>query len=919
MAMPDPAARIAPNARLEAWLRELSGLSDTQRRERLDQAVLADPLLAGELAALCAMDTRQDFDDGVALLLARRRGAQPPSGIAGFRALEILGRGGMGVVWLAEREVAGTVQRVALKVLAGTQLSAEALAHFYAERRILAALNHPHIATLIEAGTAADGTPFLAMEFVDGQNILRHAEDRRLDRRQRIELAIDVLAAVAHAHRNLVVHRDLKPHNILVTADGVPKLVDFGIAKLLEGEADAPLTRARAYTPEYASPEQLDDQPVTTATDIYAFAVVLHELLSGRRPGRSAGSLQRSVDPGLPRDLRRILERALEPAPAARYGSAAAMSDDLLAHLAGRPLPHAHESPRERLGKHLKRHRLAWSLAASGLIAVLALALSQWLAATRLQIERDRALAAERSARQVTEYLVGVFEQVDPDAMAGREVSARDLLDGAVARLDALDGAEPGARAELATALGRINHNLGRYAAAAPLFQRADAALQQAGGTVEARLELLHRWGRTLLDQGELDASAALLAQARQLAAHTPELAPLAQADLVRWAGNLAQRRGDWPLAERELRAAIERYELEGAIQTLDFAATLQILGSVLIEASRPRDALPVLERSYALRRALRGEGHTATADVLIQIGRAQRELGNTDAALAALNQAAALEQRILGPDHPKVGNTANELANVYHDRGQVPEAERFYRQAIAIERRQGGDSVDLSFQLNNLAILLEQDGRFAEAEPLYRESIELRRKHAGKDDGLRVVKAEQNYAVLLTKLARYDEAIALLSHAEALRRRELGPEHVDTRISRANLMQARYLRAPTAQAAADARAAWQALVDGMDAQPALRGVFRQRLAQHLLQTADYAAAEAAFRAALEDFGAQDADSINTATTRLGLGLTLMHRGDLNQARDLIEAARPRAERTLAPNNVLKRELVAYDQRKPGA
>jgi serine/threonine-protein kinase len=899
-----------PSERLQRLYREFSLLSARERQARMALLSASEPELAAGLADAFSQPTR---DDAAGPLLQPGLPGMPEE-IAGFRVLSVLGRGGMGVVYLAERTMAETVQRVALKVLAGTHLSPQALNHFYAERRILAALNHPHIATLIEAGTAADGSPYLAMEHVDGKPIDAHARSAALDRAGIVRLAISVLSAVSHAHRNLIVHRDLKPGNVLVTADGVPKLLDFGIAKLLD-DAPALSTRNRMYTPEYASPEQLLDQPVTTATDIYGFAVVLHELLSGNRPGRSPVG-ERSIDPALPRDLRRILAHALEVDPQARYASAAALADDLQAHLQGEPLKHAHETARERLVKHVGRHRFGFTAAALTLAAVLAIAANMSLTASRLAQERDRALAAQTSAQQVSEFLVSVFEQADPDTSAGRTITARDLLDAGARRIDGLEHVDPSARAQLLEALGRIYDNLGLVDSSLGLYQRALKAHRQMSELqVSALARLYRRLANAHETKGETDIARKYLDQAQTLLEAHPEMPRRELAILQRARGNHAQQRGDAKGALDLLMTAQQMFEQAGETQTEDLAQVLQLQSGSLLELGKPREALAVLERAYAIRRVELGESHSHTAFTLGQIGRAQRDLGDQAAALTTLSKVMQMRLRMLGPRHPDVGLSANELANLYHDMGNVPEAERYYRMALDIDRGSGrGESASSAFVLNNLAILLESAGRFEEAEPLYRESIVIRRKQAGKDDGLRVVRAEQNYAVLLGKLSRYDEAIPLLENALALRSRELGPEHLDTRITRANLHAMLYQANPSAVRGQASRQSWQVLIDMLGDQPPMRAMFEIRLANLLLDMRQWADAEAAYRLALQTLAGQDsASSINVAMAELGLGLALVASGRSDEGRALVARGRVLAQPTLAPNAALRRELAALD------
>jgi len=898
--------------RLQRWFSELAALTHSARRTRIDALAANDPELAEELAALFSQVTINDVENTTERLIEQQAQALPAE-IAGFRILDVLGRGGMGVVYLAERAMAETVQRVALKVLAGTYLSPETLAHFYAERRILAALNHPHIATLIEAGTAADGTPYLAMEHIDGKPIDVHARDLSLNRSGRVRLSIAVLSAIAYAHRNLIVHRDLKPSNILVTADGVPKLVDFGIAKLMEN-GQALTTRSRMYTPEYASPEQMQDLPVTTSADIYGFGVVLHELLTGSRPGKSPAG-ERAIDASLPHDLRRILARMLENDSGQRYDSAAAVADDLGAHLAGEPLRHARESARERVFKHLRRHRFTWTAAAFALAAILAIGTNMSLSAARLALERDRAIAAQNSAQQVSEFLVSVFEQADPDIAAGKTVTARDLLDAGARRIDGLDKADASAQSQLNEAVGRIYDNLGLPEQALPHYQRAlDALRRMPEPSPSKRLLLLRRMSNAHSNMGDMKAAGELLDQAqRELDAH-PELPRRESAIMLRARGDHLYQIGEQAEAGKLLEQAQQTFEQLGEINSADYARSLQFRASIFLELGKPREALKMLEKAYAIRVALVGPNNSDSIDTLGQIGRAHRDLGDTDAALQTLTKVMDMRQHVFGPKHPQVAASANELANFYHDQGNVPEAERYYRMALELNRaNNGGGTVATAFVLNNLAILIEGVGRFDEAAKLYQESIAIRRKHAGKDDGMRVIKAEQNYAVLLAKLERYDESIALLENAVRLRSAELGADHLDTLISRANLDGVRYQAAPSAARAESSRESWQLLGDALTDQPAARAVYITRMGILLLDVNRLPEAEAAFRQALEYFNSIESPvSAAKATAELGLGLSLFFLNRKAEGVKMIEQARPIAEPALAPNSSVRRRLSEY-------
>ncbi|MGH7527388.1 MAG: serine/threonine-protein kinase, partial [Gemmatimonadales bacterium] len=424
-----------------------------------------------------------------------------------YRLVRELGRGGMGAVYLAERDDEQYDRRVAIKVVPAGLLSGGLRMRFLLERRILASLEHPNIARLYDAGVGEDGTPYFVMEYVEGRPIDLHCDEGRLPIRARLALFDQCCDAVQFAHRNLVVHRDLKPGNILVSNDGVVKLLDFGIAKLLRTEVDGGTTLTglggfQPLTPEYASPEQLRAEPVSTATDVYALGVLLFELLAGCWPyhprDRSVLSYERAVleqdpdrpsaaitrtpdDPavgerrsttpaGLRRQLRGDLDNivltALRKEPERRYPSVQHLRDDVRHYLESRPVSARPATWGYRTRRFVRRNRVGVAAA-----AVVVGALIAGLAGTAWQ-----ARAASREARradQVRQFVVELFQVSDPDRAKGDTITARALLDRGAERLDTELAAEPELRAEMLAVLGGIYQKLGVYDRARPLLEEA--------------------------------------------------------------------------------------------------------------------------------------------------------------------------------------------------------------------------------------------------------------------------------------------------------------------------------------------------------------------------------------------------------------------------------------------------------------
>lgn len=416
-----------------------------------------------------------------------------------YRLLHLLGRGGMGAVYLAERRFAGGSQQVALKLLdPGAWPEADAARRLASEARILARLSHRHIARLLDAGRLQDGRPFLAMEYVEGERIDRWCDARALPLAERLRLFLKVCDAVEYAHRHLVIHRDLKPSNILVDAGGEPRLLDFGIARLLDGAADAPTgTAHHALTLSYASPEQIRNEPLSTASDVWQLGVVLYELVSGVRPFPvSAAPLAVShailsgepAPPGrapgrkraVPVDVDAIVMKAMRSAPGDRYASVAELAADLRRFLASRPVHARRGRWWYRLRRFVGRHRagVAVGVAFVALLAGFAAAREEQLRAA--QRERDRAQA-------MVEFMQGLFEDADPSRTRGNRITVAEALDLGVARLEAGPALEPATRAALLVSIGRGYTALDMGHHAVPLLREADALLAQAGAPMLER------------------------------------------------------------------------------------------------------------------------------------------------------------------------------------------------------------------------------------------------------------------------------------------------------------------------------------------------------------------------------------------------------------------------------------------------
>ena len=530
MTDPSPPGTSGRGSRAAELFAELYELSEPARAARLRELEREAPGLARQVARLLVLDAAADGPlerarDEVAAAAGRRllgeSAPPPPERLGPWRLGERLGTGGMGEVFRGERSEGGFTQQAAVKIVRAGMASEAIVARFLVERQVLARLEHPAIARLLDGGVAPDGRPWFAMELVEGAPITAFARDRALGLAERLRLMIEVADVVDFAHRSLVVHRDLKPSNILITPAGEPKLLDFGLAKLLEADLDPGLTRTelRALTPAYAAPEQVLGGTVTTATDVYALGVLLYELLTGELPhartSTSAGRLAEEVsretverpsqrlrrasaaDSGAARGARRlegdldtIVLRALAREPARRYASAAALADDLSRHLDGRPVVARPDTRRYRLGKFLGRHSLAVAAAlavAISLVAGLGVALVQAerarVAATRAAAETKRAEAETERARRegeratrMKDFLLSVFREASPQQRSrGEPLSIGELLDAAEARIDTELAADPLLQADLWDDLAETRASAGELERASTLIEKAIA------------------------------------------------------------------------------------------------------------------------------------------------------------------------------------------------------------------------------------------------------------------------------------------------------------------------------------------------------------------------------------------------------------------------------------------------------------
>ncbi len=693
-----------------------------------------------------------------------------------------IGHGGMGSVWKAMRSDGRFEGYAALKLLNAALVGRGGEERFKREGTILARLTHPNIARLIDAGVSNVGQPYLVLELVDGRHIDSHCDDERLSVEDRIRLFLDVQTAVAHAHANLVVHRDLKPSNVLVTKAGQVKLLDFGIAKLIEENPDQPrLTReaGAAMTPKYAAPEQVTGGSITTATDVYSLGVLLYELLSGHHPAGAAhtpsefvkavaeteplrlsavahsGSETASIETiaaergttperlrrALRGDLETIVAKALRKDPAARYASVGEFADDLRRYLDHQPISARPETLRYRAAKFVRRH---WAPLALGTAAVLLLIGTTAFYTVRLAAERDRARTEAEKASRVSELMTNLLLGVDPYRTPdARQPSVSNLLAAAADRVTTDLADQPQVQVELLNIIGRTYQRLGLNDLALPILQRALDTGRRTFGAEDVRI------AQSLNDIGVL-----------QRAVGHPEAA------LPLLTESLAMRR-----------------RLLGS-NDKDVAVTLVEQARVLGDLGRPNESFAPALEALEIRRRVFGEEHRETATSKVQVGRVWMQRGDLDRAETLFRESFETTRRLLGDDHPNTSSNKGSVASVLAARGQFKDAERLYRESLATDEKIfGAGSPETAGTMNNLALVIEADGRLKEAGDMFEEALRISRAKFG-DDHPTVLTMSLNVA--RTKIDRgiVADSEPVLRHVLAMRSKTLPAD--DWRVAQA-------------------------------------------------------------------------------------------------------------------------------------
>jgi tetratricopeptide (TPR) repeat protein/tRNA A-37 threonylcarbamoyl transferase component Bud32 len=763
-----------------------------EQREAYLLAHTDDPTLRAEVRALLDAHSLPGIVDRLA---ARAEPAAPAplpplQRVGPYQVLHALGHGGMGSVYLAERADGQLRYRVALKLLRRDLDTPDLRDRFLAERQIVARINHPNITRLLDGGITDEGRPYFVMEYVDGLPIDQYCDEQRLPIGQRLELFRTVCAAVQHAHRNLVVHRDIKPANILVTADGTLKLLDFGIAKVLDPAAfpDTPGGRTRTgthlMTPEYASPEQLRGDAVTTASDVYQLGLLLYDLLAGNHPrldrdagtrhvekpssfvtgarrgtpetGAAAAAARATTVQRLRRqlagDIDNIVLRALRDEPDLRYASVEQLADDVRRHLAGLPVTARPDTWGYVATKFVRRHRVGVAATLASVMVLVAFGVATMIQSRRVAAERDR-------AQQVSDLLLGLFKSANPELQEGGDtLTVVGALDRGIERVRASLDQQPELQARMLVLIANVYWGLGKLERSSTLHREALALqLSTLGADHPATIATLVELAGGLVERGQMDSAFTYAERALELTERGHSRS-LSRARALHSYSFALQVKGDRGRARPAVEEAIRLYRLHGDSASNFLASALLNLGWMHENEGRLDSAEAYMRKAVAVRRSMAGTPRLtnsliALADVLMK----QDRVAEAEPLVA---EALAIARQIYPAGHRGIGSSLRAYAKVLARTGNLAAADTHYREALTmILGAYGERHLATGSMRNDYGLFLKDNrGDLRGAEIQFREAAATYAATRGPSDSWTAL-VLSNLAQTLYPQGRYQEA----------------------------------------------------------------------------------------------------------------------------------------------------------------
>ncbi len=760
--------------KIKALFNEALNMPAAEREDWLLQNVADDKEIYHQVLHLLETDGEQNSSithavaSGLRTLISAQFSIRKGDRLGAYEIIELLGEGGMGAVYEARRVDEEFQQCVAIKLIHAASVNSLTLQCFQTERQILANLNHPNIARLLDGGTTEQGLPYLVMEFVEGKPIIEYCQHNRLNIELRLKLFLQVCDAVRYAHENLIVHRDIKPANILVSAEGQVKLLDFGIAKILQGDsptlaASDTRSEVRLLTPENATPEQVLGQAITTRTDVYALGNLLYQMMTEQKlfdfeqenrlalehlicqqtpqkPSQSISPqfslLQKKalsrvnnstakLKKSLQGDLDTIILKALQKEPERRYQSVEQLIDDVQRHLKKFPIRARPDSLACRAGRFFQRNRLLASVASLFAVSVVIFIIVVLIQSNALKKQTARALLEADNARQISDFMIGIFKSSDPNVNAGETLSARQLLDNGQQKIDALDD-KPLLQSRMLLTIGRVYQKLGDYDRALEFIKRAvklidnnpqaDILLRDIMITNRADLEF--ELGDYSAAEASYRESLALLTMLKQ---PDEDLIINSQLGLVAALTELSQNAEALPIQQQLLKRQIEKHGENSA----EAGEAWTYLGQVLRKLSRHDEAEAALKKGLVVKRAAYGNHHLETAHTLNQLARTLTFTRKYDEAEKYALEGLQIRRDIHKTDNVEIAASLGNLAHIKTAAGQYSEAVKYRLQSLNMIKSIFGESHPyVPGTLGSLASLYRKSGQLDKAVETYRQSI---------------------------------------------------------------------------------------------------------------------------------------------------------------------------------------------------
>ena len=766
---------------IQTLFKELVDLEPETRFKKLESVKTEDPLLFEEVMSLLNADSEgTSIIDGFAIdnldidALADMDGAH----IGPFKIEKLIGAGGMGNVYLAHRVSGGFEQTVALKLIRYGMASEQAIRRFETERNILARLQHPHIARLVDGGLTSDQQPWFAMEYVEGEDLLSYCTRMSLDAKARLRLFLDITEAVQYAHKFLIIHHDLKPGNIMVSGDDEKpfiKLLDFGISRFVD-DSENENSGFKAMTRAYASPEQLRGESTSTAADIYSLGIVLFQLLSGCHPKedfRTGGCSSSPVN----KELEAICRKAMEEQSSHRFENISDMSEEIRAWMQEKPVPSYSDKQTYRIRKTISRNRLA---SAIGIFSIVSLVVVILLYTYELKKETERARVEAETSEQIAGFLQGLFENADPAATQGDTLTAFAMLERGTIQVEEELQRSPEILARMYDVLGDAYVHLWDYEKAEILYKKSLELKRTLYG--ENHIEMgksHHNIGNTYMQDGRLHEADSLMSLALQIRRQSLDPGSHELGSTLQHMGFLKLRLGEADQAEKFYTEALSIYERstdeEAALETASLTNSLGMIyerrGDYGAAAENYRTALEYIQNS-------RDPDHVRSINYLSNLGFVLHLKGNSDEGEEYLKESIDVAKRIRGEDHPHTAMAMSTYSNLLFSQSKYEESEELTKGVLQIYLDSfGADHPAIPVFYNNLGNTRNNLGDFEEALSYHQQALERRIELYG-DRHPEVAQSYANMATTFSDMERYDEALEYYNKALEIELETYGELH---------------------------------------------------------------------------------------------------------------------------------------------